>query len=311
MQSAPLLRIGTRGSMLALAQAQLVQRLLAEAHGVEREAIEIKVITTSGDRLTDRPLSEAGGKGLFSKEIEAALEAGEVDLGVHSSKDLASHLPPGLMLAAFLEREDVRDAWVSLKYASPEALPQGAKLGSSSIRRAAQMLRLRPDLEVVQFRGNVDTRLAKLEAGVADATLLAVAGLNRLRKSDRITAYLDPQKFPPAPAQGAIGIEIRQNDSRTAELVSVLNHAPTATTIAAERALLATLDGSCRTPIGAFTELNGVLCRVTAEILSPDGREFYRDSVEGAADKAAALGTELGRRLLEAAGPDFQRQFKG
>ena len=311
MQSAPLLRIGTRGSMLALAQAQLVQRLLAEAHGVEREAIEIKVITTSGDRLTDPPLSEAGGKGLFSKEIEAALEAGEVDLGVHSSKDLASHLPPGLMLAAFLEREDVRDAWVSLKYASPEALPQGAKLGSSSIRRAAQMLRLRPDLEVVQFRGNVDTRLAKLEAGVADATLLAVAGLNRLRKSDRITAYLDPQKFPPAPAQGAIGIEIRQNDSRTAELVSVLNHAPTATTIAAERALLATLDGSCRTPIGAFTELNGVLCRVTAEILSPDGREFYRDSVEGAADKAAALGTELGRRLLEAAGPDFQRQFKG
>ena len=311
MQSAPLLRIGTRGSMLALAQAQLVQRLLAEAHGVEREAIEIKVITTSGDRLTDRPLSEAGGKGLFSKEIEAALEAGEVDLGVHSSKDLASHLPPGLMLAAFLEREDVRDAWVSLKYASPEALPQGAKLGSSSIRRAAQMLRLRPDLEVVQFRGNVDTRLAKLEAGVADATLLAVAGLNRLRKSDRITAYLDPQKFPPAPAQGAIGIEIRQNDSRTAELVSVLNHAPTATTIAAERALLATLDGSCRTPIGAFTELNGVSCRLTAEILSPDGREFYRDSVEGAADKAAALGTELGRRLLEAAGPDFQRQFKG
>src|SRR6218665_1199736 len=157
MQSAPLLRIGRRGSMLALAQAQLVQRLLAEAHHVEREAIEIKVITPAGDRLTDRPLSEAGGKGLFSKEIEAALEAGEVDLGVHSSKDLASFLPDGLVLAAFLEREDVRDAWVSLKYASPEALPQGAKLGSSSIRRAAQMLRVRPDLEVVQFRGNVDT----------------------------------------------------------------------------------------------------------------------------------------------------------
>ena len=176
MQSAPLLRIGTRGSMLALAQAHLVQRLLAEAHGVGREAIEIRVITTSGDRLTDRPLSEAGGKGRFSKEIEAALEAGEIDLGVHSSKDLASYLPDGLVLAAFLEREDVRDAFVSLNYAGVEAMPTGSKLGSSSIRRTAQMLRARPDLEIVPFRGNVDTRLQKLEAGVADATLLAVAG---------------------------------------------------------------------------------------------------------------------------------------
>lgn len=297
--------------MLALAQAQLTQRLLAEAHGVAPERIEIRVITTSGDRLTDRPLSEAGGKGLFSREIEAALAAGEVDLGVHSSKDLASFLPDGMMLAAFLEREDVRDAFVSLKYGSVDGLPQGAKLGSSSIRRAAQMLRVRPDLEVVQFRGNVDTRLQKLEAGIADATLLAVAGLNRLGKQDKITAYLDPLEFLPAPAQGAIGIEIRESDSRTAELVAVLNHAPTATTIAAERALLATLDGSCRTPIGAFTELNGVSCRLTAEILSPDGREFYRGSVEGAAADAAKLGTQLGATLLEQAGPEFQRQFKG
>jgi hydroxymethylbilane synthase len=311
MQSAPLLRIGTRGSMLALAQAHLVQRLLAEAHGVGREAIEIRVITTSGDRLTDRPLSEAGGKGLFSKEIEAALEAGEIDLGVHSSKDLASVLPDGLVLAAFLEREDVRDAFVSLNYASVEALPAGARLGSSSIRRAAQMLRARPDLEIVPFRGNVDTRLQKLEAGVADATLLAVAGLNRLGKQDKITAYLDPREFPPAPAQGAIGIEIREGDGRTAGLVAVLNHAATATTIAAERELLATLDGSCRTPIGAFTELNGVSCRLTAEILSPDGRKFYRDSIEGKTGDAAQLGTQLGRKLLEAAGPEFQRQFKG
>lgn len=311
MQSAPFLRIGTRGSMLALAQAQLTQRLLAEAHGVAPERIEIRVITTSGDKLTDRPLSEAGGKGLFSREIEAALAAGEVDLGVHSSKDLASWLPDGMVLAAFLEREDVRDAFVSLKYGSVAELPQGSKLGSSSIRRAAQMLRVRPDLEVVQFRGNVDTRLAKLEAGVADATLLAVAGLNRLGKQDKITAYLDPLEFLPAPAQGAIGIEIRESDTRTAELVSVLNHAPTATTIAAERSLLATLDGSCRTPIGAFTELNGVSCRLTAEILSPDGREFYRGSVEGAAADAAKLGTQLGATLLEQAGPEFQRQFKG
>jgi hydroxymethylbilane synthase len=311
MQSAPFLRIGTRGSMLALAQAQLTQRLLAEAHGVALERIEIRVITTSGDRLTDRPLSEAGGKGLFSREIEAALAAGEVDLGVHSSKDLASWLPDGMVLAAFLEREDVRDAFVSLKYPGVSELPQGAKLGSSSIRRAAQMLRVRPDLEVVQFRGNVDTRLQKLEAGVADAALLAVAGLNRLGRQDKITAYLDPLEFLPAPAQGAIGIEIRESDTRTAELISALNHVPTATTIAAERSLLATLDGSCRTPIGAFTELNGVSCRLTAEILSPDGREFYRGSVEGAAADAAKLGTQLGATLLEQAGPEFQRQFKG
>lgn len=311
MQSAPFLRIGTRGSMLALAQARLTQRLLAEAHGVALERIEIRVITTSGDKLTDRPLSEAGGKGLFSREIEAALAAGEVDLGVHSSKDLASSLPDGMVLAAFLEREDVRDAFVSLKYPGVTELPQGAKLGSSSIRRAAQMLRVRPDLQVVQFRGNVDTRLSKLEAGVADATLLAVAGLNRLGKHDKITAYLDPMDFLPAPAQGAIGIEIREADARTADLVGVLNHAPTATAIAAERALLATLDGSCRTPIGAFTELNGVSCRLTAEILSPDGREFYRGSVDGAAADAAKLGTQLGATLLEQAGPEFQRQFKG
>ena len=234
-----------------------------------------------------------------------------MDLGVHSSKDLASFLPEGLMLAAFLEREDVRDAFVSLQYGSVAELPEGAKFGSSSIRRAAQMLRVRPGLEVVPFRGNVDTRLAKLAAGVADATLLAVAGLNRLGKADKITAYLDPREFLPAPAQGAIGIEIRESDTRTAELVTVLNHAATATTIAAERSLLATLDGSCRTPIGAFTELNGVSCRLTAEILSPDGREFYRGTVEGAAADATKLGTQLGARLLEQAGPEFQRQFKG
>lgn len=310
MQSTPFLRIGTRGSMLALAQAHLTRRLLAEAHQVAEDRIEIRVISTSGDRITDRPLSEVGGKGLFSKEIEAALVSGEVDLGVHSSKDLASQLPDGLVLAAFLEREDVRDAFVSLKYPGLDALPQGAKLGSSSIRRAAQMLRARPDLEIVPFRGNVDTRLSKLEAGVADATLLAAAGLNRLGKSDRIAALLDPRDFPPAPAQGAIGIEIRDDDVRTRDLVAVLDHPRTATAIAAERGLLATLDGSCRTPIGAFTEWNGALVSLVAEILSPDGREWYRDSETGPAADAAAIGARLGRKLLAAAGPDFERRFK-
>ena len=311
MQSAPFLRIGTRGSMLALAQAHLTQRLLAEAHGVAPERIEIRVISTSGDRIQDRPLSEAGGKGLFSKEIEAALEADEIDLGVHSSKDLASQLPDRLMLAAFLEREDVRDGFVSLRYKSLDELPQGARLGSSSIRRAAQMLRHRPDLEIVPFRGNVDTRLHKLEAGVADATLLAVAGLNRLGRADRITAYLDPVLFPPAPAQGAIGIEIRADDSRTAGLVAPLNHERTSIAIAAERGLLSTLDGSCRTPIGAFTELNEISCTLTGEILSPDGRERFRFTASGKPEDADAIGARLGQRLLDAAGPEFQRQFKG
>lgn len=311
MQSAPFLRIGTRGSLLALTQARLVQRLLAETHAVEPERIAITVISTSGDRITDRPLSEAGGKGLFSKEIETALAAGEVDIGVHSSKDLASALPAGLTLAAFLEREDVRDAFVSLAHATLADLPPGARLGTSSIRRAAQVLRARPDLEIVPFRGNVDTRLKKLEDGVADATLLASAGLNRLGRADRVTSYLDPGHFLPAPAQGAIGIEIREGDARTAAIVAPLDHAPTATAIVAERALLATLDGSCRTPIGAFTELNAISCTLTAEILSPDGREFYRDTASGPALDAARIGSQLGRTLLERAGPRFLGQFKG
>jgi len=311
MQSAPFLTIGTRGSLLALWQSHEVQRLLAAAHGVAIEDIAIRTFTTTGDRLTDRPLSEAGGKGLFSKEIEAALAAGEIDLGVHSSKDMASVLPEGLVLAAFLEREDIRDAFVSLNYGSLDDLPPGAKLGSSSIRRGAQMLRARPDLTIVPFRGNVGTRLQKLADGVADATLLAAAGLNRLGQSDKITAYLDPRQFLPAPAQGAICVEIREDDARTAGLVGPLDHKPTSTAITAERALLTTLDGSCRTPIGAFTELNEISCSLTAEILSPDGSEFYRDTLAGRPDEARHIGAELGRRLLAAAGPDFERKFKG
>jgi len=311
MQSAPFLTIGTRGSLLALWQAHEVQRLLAEVHGVRTDDIAIRTFTTTGDKLTDRPLSEAGGKGLFSKEIEAALAAGEIDLGVHSSKDMASVLPDGLILAAFLEREDIRDAFVSLKYASLDDLPHGARLGSSSIRRAAQILRARPDLQIVPFRGNVGTRLQKLADGIADATLLAAAGLNRLGQSDKITALLDPRAFLPAPAQGAICIEIRADDTRTTGLVAPLDHTPTSTAIAAERSLLGTLDGSCRTPIGAFTELNEISCSLTAEILSPDGREFYRDTLSGRPDEATRIGAELGRRLLAAAGPDFERKFKG
>lgn len=312
MQSTtPFLRLGTRGSPLALAQANLVARLLSERHGVPVEDIAIRVITTTGDRLTDRPLSEAGGKGLFSKEIEAAILAGEVDLGVHSSKDMATVLPDNLVLSTFLQREDVRDAFVSHQYTSLAEMPAGTKLGTSSIRRAAQMLRERPDIEIVPFRGNVDTRLGKLEQGIADATLLAAAGLNRLGKSSHIRSYIDPRRFPPAPAQGAIGLEHRLDDARTAALLAPLNHPATATAIAAERALLAQLDGSCRTPIGAFTELNETSCTLHGEILSPDGSEAFVASISGTPVEAQALGSELGRKLLGLAGPDFVKRFQG
>jgi len=309
LQSSPFLRIGTRGSALALVQARLVQRLLAETHGVDPERIEIHAITTSGDTLKDAPLSEVGGKGLFSKEIEAALDANEVDIGVHSSKDMATTLPDGLRLAAFLEREDIRDAFVSLRAKSVDELPRGARLGSSSLRRAAQMLRARPDLQIVPFRGNVDTRLRKLADGVADATLLAVAGLNRLGRQAEITSYLDPDRFPPAPAQGAIGLEIRETDQRTADLIAPLNHAPTTTAVLAERALLGALDGSCRTAIGAVTRLDGKTLRLKGEILSPDGQIAIFGELEGPAAEPAEIGHELGQILRDKAGSDFFKLF--
>ena len=295
--------------MLALVQARLVRRLLAEAHGVPESAIEIHTITTSGDRLTEATLSEVGGKGLFSKEIESALEIGEVDVGVHSSKDMATKLPDGLVLAAFLKREDSRDAFVSLIVKSLDELPQGARLGSSSLRRAAQMLRARPDLEVVPFRGNVDTRLRKLAEGVADATLLAVAGLNRLGRTGEITSYLDPELFPPAPAQGAIGLEIRADDSRTAEIIKVLDHSETTLSVRAERALLGALDGSCRTAIGALSRIEGDTLTLRAEMLSPDGRLAFFGTLSGSIGEPERIGHELGQILRDKAGSDFFKLF--
>ena len=295
--------------MLALVQARLVRRLLAEAHGVPESAIEIHTITTSGDRLTESTLSEVGGKGLFSKEIESALESGEVDVGVHSSKDMATRLPDGLVLAAFLKREDSRDAFVSLIVNSLDELPPGARLGSSSLRRAAQMLRARPDLQVVPFRGNVDTRLRKLAEGVADATLLAVAGLNRLGRTGEITSYLDPELFPPAPAQGAIGLEIRDDDGRTAEIIKVLDHSETTLSVRAERALLGALDGSCRTAIGALSRIDGDTLTLRAEMLSPDGRLAFFGTLSGSIGEAERIGHELGQILRDKAGSDFFKLF--
>lgn len=306
MQSpTPFARIGTRGSPLALAQAKLVRERLALAHGVAEDQIAIDVFSTGGDRSQkeNTTLSDIGGKGVFTKEIDEALLAGHIDIGVHSSKDVATGLPPGMVLAAFLEREDVRDAFISVSVKGIDNLPDGASFGTSSIRRAAQALRLRPDLRIVPFRGNVQTRLQKLLDGVADATLLALAGLNRLGEAHRATAILDTEKFMPAPAQGAIGIAIRQGDTRFAEIVAPLDHAPTHAAITAERTMLRVLDGSCRTPVGALTGTAGDLLTLRGEILSLDGQKSFSAQAEGA--DPVALGETVGRDLLAQAGPDF------
>ena len=301
----PLVRIGTRGSALALYQARLVRRLLSVAQGVDEAEIEIVVITTSGDRLKEAPLSEYGGKGLFTREIETALFEGRIDVGVHSCKDVATVLPDGLVLGAILEREDVRDAFVSLSAPDLGGLARGALFGTSSIRRAAQMLRQRPDLRVIPFRGNVDTRLRKIGDGVAAATLLAVAGLRRLERTDAITAVLDPELFPPAPAQGAIALEIRSTDTRTANLVVGLDHRASALAVRAERAMLHTIEGSCRTPVGVYSRLEGGTLLMRGELLSPDGTAHVSARTEGPPERAEATGADLGARLLALAGPSL------
>ena len=307
--SVPFARIGTRGSPLALAQAKLVRSRIATAHGVAEDDIEIEVFSTGGDRSQagNVSLSTIGGKGVFTKEIDEALLSGRIDIGVHSSKDVATGLPEGMRLAAFLEREDVRDAFLSVKVQSLDHLPERARFGTSSIRRAAQALRLRPDLDIVPFRGNVHTRLNKLLEGVADATLLAMAGLNRLGEAHRATAVLDTEQFMPAPAQGAIGLAVRAGDERFEALVAALDHAPTHRAIAAERAMLAVLDGSCRTPVGALTALSGDHLTLKGEILSLDGQTSFRAEASGA--DAEALGAKVGKELLEQAGPDWVRQW--
>lgn len=310
MQSPPpFARIGTRGSPLALAQANLVRDLLSEAHGVAKEQIEIEVFSTGGDRSQkdNTTLSEIGGKGVFTKEIDEALLAGRIDIGVHSSKDVATGLPASIELVAFLEREDVRDAFLSVTVKGIDNLPEGARFGTSSIRRAAQALRLRPDLRIVPFRGNVHTRLQKLLDGVADATLLAMAGLNRLDEGHRATAILDPEHFMPAPAQGAIGLAIRKDDDRLRELIAPLDHAPTHAAISAERSMLAVLDGSCRTPVGALTLNEDGQLTLKGEILSLDGQTSFRAVAEG--DDPIALGEIVGRDLLNQAGPDWLAQW--
>lgn len=296
------LRIGTRGSPLALAQARDVQRRLMAAHGLAEVDVPITIIKTSGDRIQDRPLSEVGGKGLFTKEIEEALLAREIDLAVHSMKDLETKLPAGLALSAVLEREDVRDAFISLKYKSLADMPAGAVVGTSSLRRRAAVLRLRPDVKIVEFRGNVETRLGKLEAGVADATLLACAGLNRLGQAHRVTARIAVEDMLPAVAQGAVGIEIRSDDTRTAQMVGALDHPPSALCVTAERAFLARLDGSCRTPIAALARLDGSTLTLQGTLLATDGSAAWSASRRGSPEEATRMAVDAAEEVLRAAG---------
>ena len=299
------LRIGTRGSPLALAQARMVRAQLLAAHGWDEGTVEIAVIRTSGDRIQDRPLAEAGGKGLFTKEIEEALLAGAVDLAVHSAKDMPTVLPAGLMLAACLPREDVRDVFISPKAASLSGLPQGAVLGTASLRRQALAKRLRPDLRVVPFRGNVETRLRKLDAGEVDATLLALAGLKRLELTQHATALLGVEEFLPAVGQGAIALEARDDDAVTRGLLAAIGHADTSVALACERAFLGVLDGSCRTPIAGHAVIEGNTLRFRGMILRPDGSEAFETTRAGGRRDAAALGADAGAELKAKAPRDF------
>ena len=304
MQTKPF-RIGTRGSPLALAQAYETRTRLMAAHGLPEEMFEIVVLSTKGDRITDRSLALIGGKGLFTEEIEAQLSSGELDLAVHSSKDMPTKLPEGLHLSAFLPREDVRDAFVSPLFGSISELPQGAVVGSSSLRRRAQLALRRPDLHLVEFRGNVQTRLKKLEDGVAVATFLAMAGLSRLGMLDVARGAVDPDEMLPAVAQGCIGVERRADDARSSAMLAAIADHDSALRMAAERAFLARLDGSCQTPIAGLAVLRGDRLHLRGEILRPDGSEVIAGEREGPARDGAAMGTDLANELRARAPADF------
>jgi len=305
---ASLIRLGTRGSVLALAQAQEVRDRLVLAHPelAADDAVEIVVIKTTGDRVQDRTLAEIGGKGLFTKEIEEALLDGRIDVAVHSMKDVPTWLPDGLALGAILPREDPRDALFARHGGSLAELPAGTVVGTASLRRQAQVLLLRPDLEVVPLRGNVQTRLRKLDEGQVDATLLAIAGLRRLGMAERVTALLAPEEMLPAVAQGAIGLEIRADDAATHALIAALDDPLSARRVTAERACLAVLDGSCRTPIAALAEFeDAATLHLRALVCMPDGSRVERAERHGPADEAEALGRDAGEALRAAAGPAF------
>ncbi|WP_412050462.1 hydroxymethylbilane synthase [Hoeflea sp. Naph1] len=298
-------RIGTRGSPLALAQALETRDRLMAAHALPEDAFEIVVLSTKGDRVTDRSLADIGGKGLFTEEIEEQLSDGRLDLAVHSSKDMPTKLPDGLDLVAFLEREDVRDAFIGRTAARLEDLPLNAVVGSASLRRQALIKRLRPDLSVITFRGQVETRLRKLDEGQADATLLAHAGLKRLGNTEVITELLDAKRFPPAPGQGAICIEARIGDDHISDLLAPINHVDTHVALMCERAFLGALDGSCRTPIAAHATIENGRLSFYGMALTPDGSVWHDIRTEGPAADAAQIGADAGADIRGRAGPAF------
>ncbi|WP_116133679.1 hydroxymethylbilane synthase [Tropicimonas sp. IMCC34043] len=303
------LKIGTRGSPLALFQANETRARLASAFDLPLDAFEIVVIRTTGDDraliAADKPLKDIGGKGLFTKEIEEALLDGTIDIAVHSMKDMPVDQPDGLTLDCHLPREDVRDAFVTLDGRALDDLPSGAIVGTSSLRRRAQLLYRRPNLQVVEFRGNVQTRMRKLAEGVADATFLACAGLNRLGLTEVARVPVSPEELLPAVAQGAIGIERRTDDPRVASMLEAIHDTPTGQRLAAERAYLAALDGSCETPIAGLAELDGGTIQLRGEILRPDGSECLADAGSAPIEDAADLGRELALRLKKEAGDGF------
>lgn len=293
------IRIGTRGSPLALAQASAVRAALAKAHRIDLEKIEIVTIKTTGDMQRDRSFAESGGKGIFTKEIDDALLSGRVDLSVHSAKDVQTILPQGLVIAAAPPRADPRDAFLSVKAKSLESLPRGAKLGTASVRRQALALRIRPDLKISLLRGNVQTRMDKMKAGECDATILAYAGLQRLGLTEHATEILDPMKYPPAVAQGIIAIETHEDDKKTKAMLAKISHAPSFAALAAERAFLAALDGSCRTPIAGHARIKNGVLKFVGLVITPDGREFAGVSHEGNARDAEKIGKNAGFYLLK------------
>jgi len=299
------LKIGTRGSPLALAQAHETRERLMAVHGVDESCFEIVVISTTGDRVLDRPLKELGGKGLFTREIEEALLGGSIDIAVHSMKDMPTEQPGGLVLDCFLPREDVRDAFVSATAGRLADLPEGAAVGSSSLRRRAQLLNRRPDLRLVEFRGNVQTRLRKLNEGVAAATFLAMAGLRRLGMAQVARSVIEPEEMLPAVAQGCIGIERRSGDARIAEILEPIHDAVSADRMRAERAFLRALDGSCETPIAGLALIEGTTLWLRGEILRPDGSERITGEIRAPVSDADGAGAALGRDLLARAPKGF------
>jgi hydroxymethylbilane synthase len=300
--------LGTRGSPLALAQARMVADALIAAHGWNGDAVAILPIKTSGDMIQDRPLAEVGGKALWTKELDRAMFDGRIDIAVHSMKDVETFRPEALAIAAMLPRADPRDRLIGA--GGIDAIPRGGRVGTSSPRRAAQLLHLRPDLSIVNFRGNVATRLARLEAGEADATLLAAAGLDRLGRPD-IGTTIEIAEMLPAPAQGAVGIEVRSDDARVRALVGAIDHAPTHAAVTMERALLAGLEGTCHSPVAALATVDGGRLGLAAEILSPDGVERHQGTIDASAEDGAAAAGALARTLLERASPALRALFGG